>query len=53
VARPIIDAMIATTIPLSVPNTSTPAQAISAQRNSIERTERMAWNSAGLISPTE
>jgi hypothetical protein len=41
-ARPIIDTMIATMIPLSVPNTSTPAQATSAQRNSIERTERMA-----------
>ena len=52
-ASPIIDTMMATTMPLSVPNTSTPRQAISAQRNSIERTLRMARNSAGWISPTE
>ena len=52
-ASPIIDTMIATTMPFSVPNTSTPTQAISAQRNSIERTSRMARNSAGWISPTE
>ena len=52
-ASPIIDTMIATTMPLSVPNTSTPTQAISAQRNSIVRTLRMARNSAGWISPTE
>ena len=45
--------MIATTIPLSVPSTNTPAQAISAQRNSIERTLRIARNSAGWINPTE
>ena len=41
-ARPIIDTMMATTMPFSVPNTSTPTQAISAQRNSIERTPRIA-----------
>ena len=50
---PIIETMIATTMPLSVPNTSTPAQAASAQRNSIVRTARMTRNSAGSISPTE
>ena len=52
-ASPIIDTMIATTMPLSVPNASTPRQAASAQLNSIVRTLRMARNSAGWISPTE
>jgi hypothetical protein len=52
-ARLIIDTTIATTMPLSVPNASTPAQAITAQRNSIVRTLRMARNSAGWISPIE
>ena len=52
-ASPIIETMMATTMPLSVPKTSTPRQAISAQRNSIVRTLRMARNSAGWMSPTE
>ena len=52
-ASPIIETMIATTMPLSVPNSSTPTQAISAHRNSMVRTPRMARNSAGSIRPTE
>jgi hypothetical protein len=50
---PIIETTIATTIPSSVPKTSTPANAASAQRNSIFRTCRIAANSAGWTSPTE
>ena len=52
-ARPIIDTMIATTMPLRVPSSRTPMQATRAQRNSIVRTLRMARNSDGLINPTE
>ena len=40
-ASAIIDTMIATTMPFSVPNTSTPRKATIAQRNSIFRTRRM------------
>ena len=46
-ARPIIDTTMATTMPCSVPNSSTPMQAVTAQRNSIVRTRRIARNSAG------
>lgn len=40
-------------MPCSVPNTSTPRNATSAQRNSIVRTLRMAASSAGWIRPSE
>jgi len=52
-ASPIIDTMIATTMPFRVPNTSTPTQAISAQRNSVVRTLRIWLNSDGLMSSNE
>jgi hypothetical protein len=52
-ASPISDTMIATTLPCSAPNTSTPRQAITARRNSMVRTLRMTANSSGWISPPE
>ena len=44
---------MATRMPLSVPSTITPRAAASAQRNSINRTRRMAFSSGRLMSPIE
>jgi hypothetical protein len=44
---------MATTMPLSVPNSMTPANAASAQTKPVRRIRRIARNSAGLISPIE
>ena len=50
---PMSESTTATTMPLSVPNTSTPRAAATAQRNSIVRTRRIALNSAGCTRGIE
>ena len=40
-------------MPLSVPSRITPANAASAQTNSVRRIRRIAPNSAGSINPIE
>ena len=52
-ASPMSESTIATTMPFSVPNTSTPSAAATAQWNSMVRTRRMARNSAGWMRGTE
>lgn len=52
-ANPSREARIATTMPCKVPNSSTPRQAVTAQRNSIMRICPILRNSSGWMSPTE